>query len=137
MELYQIQVDQGLYFLHEHPDGASSWKNTKVQKIANTPGVYRVKGDMCTWDMKQEDEQGEGVIRKRTGFMTNSQELAKGLEKKCVMFIDTDSLKDDVESVGLLYVAMTRSNASLWIAAQPAFQKLKSTWQRRNAMREL
>ena len=25
MELYQIQIDGGLYFLHEDPDSASSW----------------------------------------------------------------------------------------------------------------
>ena len=25
-ELYQMQLDEGRYFLHEHPSGATSWK---------------------------------------------------------------------------------------------------------------
>ena len=30
--LYKMQVNQGLYFLHEHPQGASSWNNPKVKE---------------------------------------------------------------------------------------------------------
>ncbi len=34
-------------------------------------------------NMKQVDEEGEGYIRKRIGFMTNPPEIAKGLAKIC------------------------------------------------------
>ncbi len=27
IKLYNIQADMGLYFLHEHPEGATSWNN--------------------------------------------------------------------------------------------------------------
>ena len=29
-ELYEEQVGEGRYFLHEHPDGALSWKDPQV-----------------------------------------------------------------------------------------------------------
>ena len=31
LELYQAQIDNGLYFLHEHPASASSWKLPESQ----------------------------------------------------------------------------------------------------------
>ena len=46
-ELYRIQYDNGLYFLHEHPFGASSWNNEKIQKLLSLTGVSKVKSHMC------------------------------------------------------------------------------------------
>ena len=40
-------------------------------------------GDMCTFEMKQEDELGTAFIRKPTKFMTNSQCIANKLEQRC------------------------------------------------------
>ncbi len=53
MKLYKAQVNQGLYFLHEHPDGASSWNEVCVREVRMMEGVERVTGDMCTCGMKQ------------------------------------------------------------------------------------
>ena len=33
MYLYKIQSDQGLYFLHEHPATATSWRTEPVDRI--------------------------------------------------------------------------------------------------------
>ena len=38
-EIYQLQVDGGRHVLHEHPQGASSWKETAIQKILQIPAV--------------------------------------------------------------------------------------------------
>ena len=38
---------------------------------------------MCTFGMTQSDAQGEALIKKMTGFMTNSPEIAKQLNSKC------------------------------------------------------
>ena len=73
----------GLYFLHEHPHNAKSWGNALMQELLRKEGVYRVRGDMCTWGMKQCDQEGEGLIKKPTGFLTNSREIAKILESLC------------------------------------------------------
>ncbi len=55
--------------------------NERVQEIIGMRGVQRVKGDMCAFGMKQKDEWGEGLVKKRTGFMTNSGEIAKRLAR--------------------------------------------------------
>ena len=33
MTLYQIQAENGFYFLHEHPYSASSWKEPCVEEV--------------------------------------------------------------------------------------------------------
>ena len=47
------------------------------------PWVIKVKGDMCEFDMYQEDYKGIGQIRKSTGFATNAPALAKTLSRAC------------------------------------------------------
>ena len=83
MKLCQIQVEQGLYFLHEHPAGARSWSEPCVQHVLGLPGVVRVDGNMCAFGMLQRDKDGVGLVKKPTGFMTNSAEIARRLNQVC------------------------------------------------------
>ena len=79
LDLYRTHMRNKLYFLHEHPATARSWKLEEVQRIMNRKDVRTVTGDMCRFGMKMEDEQGElKAVRKRTKFMTNAPEIAKG-----------------------------------------------------------
>ena len=73
----------GLYFLHEHPATASSWQLDTVQSMMHRRGVHAVVGDICTFEMKQQDELGTAFIRKPTKFMTNSQCIANRLSQRC------------------------------------------------------
>ena len=51
MELYRMQMRNGLYFLHKHPAAARSWNEEDVMRIANRRDVRAVVGDMCEfWD---------------------------------------------------------------------------------------
>ena len=77
MKLYKIQAQQGRYFLHEHPAGATSWKNEKVKELLDMKGVEKVIGHMCAFGMIQEDEQGEALIKKPTAFMGNCDKVLK------------------------------------------------------------
>ena len=57
----------GRIFLHEHPKGASSWKDEEMQKLMAEDGVHWVSGPMCNWGMKLTDREGErGFVRKET-----------------------------------------------------------------------
>ena len=56
MQLCRIQERSGLYFLFEHPRGASSWKTKTVLEMAKRPGTYTVRGDMCQFGMKQQEK---------------------------------------------------------------------------------
>ena len=64
MALYQIQWDNGLYFLHEFPNGSSSVYEPCLDSLIKEPGVYLVKGPMCAWCMTSTDELGEGLVKK-------------------------------------------------------------------------
>ena len=81
---YARQMRKGKVFLHEAPKEAGSWEEPDMVWLAAQPGVIRVNGPMCRWDMTQEDAAGVGFIRKETGWLTNSQVLADLLQGVCV-----------------------------------------------------
>ena len=83
MKLYKIQMDNGLYFLHEHPAHAKSWKDPTVERMLADRRVQKVTGDMCMFNMQQQDDQGIGYIKKETGFMTNAEAIAGRLSRRC------------------------------------------------------
>jgi len=82
-KLYEVQRELQLYFLHEHPTSASSWKESCVTELLQKPGVQKVNSDMCVYGMEQEDEQGRALIKKPTSFMTNAPAIARRLAVKC------------------------------------------------------
>ena len=45
--LYEIQCQEGRYFLHEHPLRASSWKLGCIQRLVKKTGVNTTVADMC------------------------------------------------------------------------------------------
>ena len=85
-DVYEKQIQQGRYFLHEAPWGATSWKDERVERISSRDDVYVVRGPMCKWGMTATDRrglQGTGFVRKETGWMTNHPGLAELLETEC------------------------------------------------------
>ena len=81
--LMRIQMDQGMYFLHEHPESATSWNTAPVKKVLKLPNVQKITGDMCAFGIVQEDESGTALIKKPTGLMSNSRCIINRLNKKC------------------------------------------------------
>ena len=79
MKLYSMQHQNGLYFLHEHPFGASSWENEEVNNSRSLENVVRVKSHMCAFGM----QEGDDLVKKPTGFMTKAAKLAENLKKDC------------------------------------------------------
>ena len=82
-ELYLEQMNQGRYFLHEHPASASSWKEPEITELASYPNAYVVTADLCMYGMMSKDPHGEGLAKKPTKFLTNSACLAKSLSIRC------------------------------------------------------
>ena len=72
--------DRGAYFLHEHPNSATSWKEACILPVLKLNGVQRITADQC--QLGQEDEEGN-PIRKPTGFMSNSPEMLVQLHRRC------------------------------------------------------
>ena len=86
IDAYKRQIAGGRYFLHEHPAKAKSWLEDEVKELESMPGVFKVQGPMCRFDMMAEDGQGMGFARKETRYLTNSPRLAAALEGVCSNF---------------------------------------------------
>lgn len=83
IKLYQMQIEAGRYFVHEHPHTASSWEESCVQSILKQQNVTRVVGDQCMYGLKARDQEREGPARKSIGCMTNSVCIAQQLSQRC------------------------------------------------------
>ena len=73
-----------MYFLHEHPAGATSWKDDLIGRLLRDSRVYSVEGDMCQFNMKQKVNGDLEFVKKRTRFMTNAEAIAARLGRKCI-----------------------------------------------------
>ena len=81
--VYEYQVAQGRLFLHEHPDGASSWGTGAMQRILALPEVLRVYVDQCMYGQEVTSKGRTGLAMKPTGFATNSRRIAERLQVRC------------------------------------------------------
>jgi len=82
--LYHEQIQGGRYFLHEHPLNATSWQEESIAELLERNDVQRVHGDQCQYGATAAHGPSKGgPIKKPTGFMTNSPEVAAALSKRC------------------------------------------------------
>ena len=83
-ELYNMQIDEGRYFLHEHPRFATSWSLPSIQAVLRRAEVILARGDQCQYgaEIRSGPDRGSPIM-KPTGFMTNSAMLARALSKRC------------------------------------------------------
>ena len=80
LDACEKQLDGGRYFLHEAPHAASSWKKQRVEDLMNRDGVLYVRNDQCASGQTTLLPHGEVVpARKVTGWLTNSEEIARSL----------------------------------------------------------
>ena len=78
--LYDLQLKNKRYFLHEHPATATSWREPCIADILSRDGVDRVVGDQCQYG--QGDEH-DNPVRKSTGWMSNSPCVREALSQRC------------------------------------------------------
>ena len=70
--------------MHEHPRGATSWGEESVKKAKQLPGAVLVTTDMCRWNLTTEMWDGAKQVKKPTGILTNSPEIAWVIDRRCV-----------------------------------------------------
>ena len=83
IKLYRIQLNEGRYFLHEHPASAKSWQEKAVTRLLMEEAVEKVVGDQCRYGLTSRKDGVVGPAKKPTGFMTNSVCIARRLAKRC------------------------------------------------------
>lgn len=77
------QVRQGRYFALEHPQAATSWTRQEMKELGSMTGVSVVDLDMCAYNLKCQDADGEGAARKATRLMSNSPCVPGGMNARC------------------------------------------------------
>ena len=121
MTLYKIQVENGMYFLHEHPYSASSWKEPCVEEVMSMDGVKVVRGDMCAFGMWQDSDnsdEGKELVMKPTGSMTNAEGIARELDERCdgyhqhVKLLNGRASRAEVYPDELCFRILKRSNGN-------------------------
>ena len=65
-KLYEQQVREKRWFLHEHPIGATSWRSTPVRKILKMTGVQCAIADQCRYGLTTEVKKQKRPARKRS-----------------------------------------------------------------------
>ena len=68
-ELYKAQLQDGRFFLHEHPDSASSWNVDCVRELLDNPQVDQTVGDQCQYGQTSRNGQ---PVKQLTGWMSNT-----------------------------------------------------------------
>ena len=74
IELYNIQLSEGRYFLHEHPWSASSWHLPCISELLKDEKILVAKGNTIADDK---------AALKATGWMTNSKFILDELAVLC------------------------------------------------------
>jgi hypothetical protein len=82
-QLYELQVREGRYFLHEHPLVATSWQLPCVIQTMALPGVQVVIAHQCCYGPLAVDDLGPGLVMKPTRFMTNSTKVPDRFSPRC------------------------------------------------------
>ena len=82
--LYREQVEDGLYFLHEHPAWATSWALPSFENLMKIDGVERVIGDQCQYGAEVQRGRLRGApVLKPSGFLSNSPRIREALSQRC------------------------------------------------------
>ena len=80
--MYESEIQQGRYFIHEHPHSAWSWKVKRMRDLADRPGITYVRMDQCEAGQTAKTVDGRELpAQKPTGWLTNSPEVAKQLAR--------------------------------------------------------
>ena len=78
--LYRKQVRSGRYFLHEHPTGATRWKEPSTRAIRHLLEVGTSKCDQCMCGCKTHstfNDLEHVATVKPTRFTTNAQAMSE------------------------------------------------------------
>ena len=82
--LYQIQLSQGRHFLHEHPEGALSWNDSRMLRLFAHPRVHSVVSDQCEYGLVTRGAQGGFLpAKKPTRWATSSVHMSRRLSTRC------------------------------------------------------
>ena len=84
LDVYTWQHHRNRYFVHEHPQSASSWNLPEVRAVQCLDGVASVVNDACVFGMTATDRDGiRKPVKKPTRWLSNAPALLRHLVGRC------------------------------------------------------
>ena len=84
VEIYCLQLAAGRHFLHEHPLGATSWRERCVRALERQAGVGTVVADQCQYGLVTRGPDGSPLpAKKATRFMSSAPAILEALSRRC------------------------------------------------------
>ena len=84
ISIYNMQLAAGRHFLHEHPVGASSWKDEFMEKVLKHPRVGTSVADQCMYGLMTMDGNGNLVeAQNPTKWASSSRQMLERLNTCC------------------------------------------------------
>eukprot|EP00435_Cladocopium_sp_Y103_P050254 s2395_g15.t1 len=80
IDIALLCIELNLSFVLEHPWSASSWKTVHMRRLLHAEGVQLSRCDQCMTGLQSENGS---LQRKRTGFATNNEHIARAMDLKC------------------------------------------------------
>ena len=81
-KVYRKQIDQGRWFLHEHPCTATSWSEKCVLDIMRMDTISTTITDQCMFGLRTWGVDGRPMpAKKKTRFMSNANEILSAINK--------------------------------------------------------
>lgn len=82
--IYKMQLAAGRHFVHEHPEGATSWQDSWMVDLLNDKRVHRTVADQCMYGLVTWTADGTWMAAKKpTRFATSSSHMAARLGRRC------------------------------------------------------
>ena len=78
-------MNEGRYFIHEHPTRATSWAEPCLERFVNAFGVNLAHADTCHYGMNKKAIGNVQLlpIQKYTGWMSNMKEATTIMRSRC------------------------------------------------------
>ena len=84
ISLYQLQLADNRHFLHEHPVGATSWKDPYMERILKHPKVGVTVADQCMYGLTTAGPDGQPMAaQKPTKWASSSPHMLRRLSTRC------------------------------------------------------
>ena len=84
VENYCLQLAGGRHFLHEHPLGATSWKERCVKALEQQAGVGTVVADQCQYGLVPRGPNDQPMpAKKATCFLSSAPAVLEALGQLC------------------------------------------------------
>ena len=86
------------------------------------------------WGKRMQEISQNNVMLDENKILFSTIKNFKGLERMCIILIDTKKIKDLKNSLSTLYIGLTRARTYLWIASSYEFKEyLRFNLEQRNS----